>query len=81
MAKKKTKKTKPSKVPSVIHHLVAIKDIAAWGSGAMCGVRAKGGSVKGGSVDHTKVTCKKCARYTNWTVDKYRDACSEPINL
>lgn len=75
---KKQQKQKPQSngVPTVVHHLIAVKDIAAWGSGTMCGARAKSGSV-----DHTKVTCDQCAKYTNWNVDKYRDACSEPIKV
>jgi hypothetical protein len=79
MAKKKKKKQKPSTSNCevlVIHHLISIKDIPAWGSGTMCGERAKSGST-----DHTKVTCNKCAKYTNWTVSQYKDACSDSLYL
>ena len=80
MAKKKKKRTKTpsaaSGLPNVVHHLIAVKDIPAWGSGTMCGERAKSGST-----DHTKVTCRSCVKRTNWTVAQYRDACSDPINL
>ena len=81
MAKRKKKKKKTNSSitpgpPTIMHHLISAKDIPHWGAGTLCGER-----VRGGTEDHTRVTCERCKRGTNWDVDTYRRACEDPVRI
>ena len=75
--KPKTRKKPPSKAtPPTFHYYVHDLDLSAWGSRTLCGKPAKRGTY-----DITKVTCKRCKRFTNWNVAQYKAACAKPLNL